>query len=53
LCCVWDSLWRVLGSEVVLCVREFGVILGNDCVLCVGEIGAGLGVCVCAVCGRV
>jgi len=41
LCCVWDSLGWVWGSEFLLCVREFGVGLGNECVLCVGEIGAG------------
>jgi len=38
---VWERLGRVLGSEFVLCVREFGVVLGNECVLCVGDIGAG------------
>jgi len=38
LCCVWDSLGRVWGSDFVLCVGAFGV---------------GLGECVCAVCGRV
>ena len=43
LCCVWEGLRRVWGSEFVLCVREFGVSLGKDYVLCVGEIGAGLG----------
>jgi len=41
LCCVWESLGRVWGSEFVLCVREIGVDLGNECVLCLGEIGAG------------
>jgi len=29
LCCVWDSLGRVWGSEVVLCVGAFGVGLGE------------------------
>jgi len=38
LCCVWDSLLWVWGSE---------------CLLCVGEFGAGLVDCVFAVCGRV
>jgi len=42
LCCVWESLGRVLGSEFVLYVREFGLGLGSEYVLCVGEIGAGL-----------
>ena len=28
-CCVWDSLERVWGSECVLCVGEFGVGLGE------------------------
>jgi len=37
-CCVWDSLVRVCGSE---------------CVLCVGQFGVGLWGCVFAVCGRV
>ena len=41
LCCVWDGLGRVWGSEFVLCVREIGVDLWNECVLCLGEIGAG------------
>jgi len=40
LCCVWDSLGRVWGSEFVLCVRGIGVDLWNECVLCVVEIGA-------------
>jgi len=26
-CCVWDSLVWVFGSECVLCVGEFGVSL--------------------------
>ena len=38
LCCVWDSVVWVWGSEYVLCV---------------GQFGAGLGERVCAVCGRV
>jgi len=38
LCCVWDSLGRVLGSEFLQCVGEFGERLGE---------------LVCAVCGRV
>jgi len=41
LCCLWDSLGRVRGSEIVLCVREFGVGLAYECALCVREIGAG------------
>jgi len=53
LCCVWESLGRVLGSDFVLYVREFGLGLGNEYVLCVGEIGAGLWEWFCAVCGRV
>ena len=28
-CCVWDSLGRVFGSEIVLRVGEFGVGLGE------------------------
>ena len=42
MCCVWERLGRVWGSEFVLCVREFGVGLGNECVPCVGEIWVGL-----------
>ena len=42
-CCVWESLGRNWGSDLVLCVRDFGVGLGNECVLCVGEFKAGLG----------
>ena len=38
LCCVWDCLLWVCGSEFVLCVGKFGV---------------GLWELVCAVCGRV
>jgi len=38
MCCVWESLVLVLGSECVLCVGEFGVCLGER---------------VCGVCGRV
>ena len=42
-CCVWERLGRVRGSECVLCVGEFGAGLGNESVMCVEEIGAGLG----------
>jgi len=42
-CCVWESLGRVLGSDFVLCVGEFGAGLGSDFVVCVGEFWAGLG----------
>jgi len=42
-CCVWERLWRVWGSEFLLFVREFGVGLGNERLLCLGEIGAVLG----------
>ena len=52
-CCVWEKLCRVWGSEFVLFVREFGVSLENECVLCVGEIGAGLAERDGAVCGTV
>jgi len=52
-CCVWEKLLRVWGSEFVPFVREFVVSLENECVLCVGEIGAGLAESVCAVFGTV
>jgi len=39
---VWESLWRVRGSECVLNVGDIGPFLGNKCVMCVGEFGAGL-----------
>jgi len=42
-CCVWERLGRVWGSEFVLFEREFGVGLGKEGVLCVGEIGARFG----------
>ena len=42
-CCVWDSLVWVCGSECVLCVGQFGVCLGGECVLCMGHFGMGLG----------
>jgi len=44
LCCVWESLWRVSGSEFVLCVGQFGVGLG-ECVFGVcGTVCGGFGV---------
>jgi len=42
-CCEWERLRRVMGSECVLNVGMIGVGLGNECVLCVGDFGAGLG----------
>ena len=42
-CCVWERLWRVRGSECVLSVGDIGAGLANEFALCVGEIGAGLG----------
>ena len=41
-CCVWDSLVWVWGSECVLCVGQFGVGLGSECVLCVEQFVVGL-----------
>jgi len=29
LCCLWESLGRVFGSEIVLCVGQYGVDLGE------------------------
>ena len=59
LCCVWDSLEWVCGSECVLCVEQFVVdswgvsvccawdslewVCGSECLLCVGQFGVGLG----------
>jgi len=59
LCCVWDSLLWVCGSECVMSVVQFGACLeivrvccvweslewvwGIDFVLCVGKFEAGLG----------
>jgi len=43
ICCVWDSLVRVWGSEYVLYVGHFGAGLGSDFVLCVGQLVVGLG----------
>ena len=59
LCCVWDSLEWVCGSESVLCVEQFGVdswgvsvccawdslewVCGSECLLCVGQFCVGLG----------
>ena len=42
-CCVWERLGRVMGSECVLSVGDIGAGLANEFALCVGEIGAGLG----------
>ena len=42
MCCVWESLGRVRGSECVLSVGDIGSCLGNKCLMCVGEFGAGL-----------
>jgi len=68
-CCVWDSLVWVCGSECVLCLGQFHVGLGgvrmgsvweslerfwgNEFVLCVGHFRVGLWDRVCAVCGTV
>jgi len=35
MCCVWERLGRVRGSECVLSVGDIGAGLGNECVLCV------------------
>ena len=42
-CCLWESLVWVWGSECVLCVGQFGVCLGSECVLFVGQFGVCLG----------
>ena len=42
LCCVWDSLVWVCGSEIVLCVGQFAVGFGSERVLFVGQFGLGL-----------
>jgi len=42
-CCEWERLRRVMGSECVLNVGMIVAGLGNECVLCVGEFAAGLG----------
>ena len=49
-CCVWDSLVWVCGSECVLCVGQFGVGLWErECALC-GTVWCGFGgVSVCCV----
>jgi len=52
-CCVWNSLVWVCGSEFVLCVGQYGLVCGSECLLCVGHFGVGLGERVCAVCGTV
>ena len=36
-CCVWDSLVWVCGSECVLCVGQFGVCLWVVSVCCVRD----------------
>ena len=42
-CCVWDRLVWVCGSESVPCVGQFGVCLvEREFVLCVGQLGVGL-----------
>ena len=41
-CCVWDSLVWVCGSECVLCVDSLVWVWGKECVLCVGHFGMGL-----------
>jgi len=43
LCCVWDSLVWIFGSEYVLCVGQSLWVCGSECVLCVRQFGAGLG----------
>jgi len=50
LCCVWDSMVLVCGSECLLCVGHFGVGLGERvCAVC-GTVWCGLvGVSVCCV----
>jgi len=40
LCCVWENLGRVLGSEFVLCVGQLLWVCGNEFVLCLVQIGA-------------
>ena len=37
MCCVWDSLVWVCGSECVLCVGQFGVGLWVESVCCVWD----------------
>ena len=41
LCCVWDRVICVRGSECVLCVGQFIAGLGSECVLLVGMFGVG------------
>ena len=43
MCCVWDSLGRVWGSKFVMCGRDWMCVWGSDIVLCVGEFGEVLG----------
>ena len=44
LCCVWESLVWVWGSEFVLCLGVFGMGSGgSEIVLSVGVFGAGFG----------
>jgi len=41
---VWERMGRVLGSDFVLCVEQFGACLEiMRVLLCVGQFGAGLG----------
>jgi len=48
-CCMWDSLVCVWGSECVLCVVQFVSIWGCDIVLCLGQLVVGFVELLCAV----
>jgi len=53
LCCVWERLVWVWGSECVLCVGQFGVGLGECVFVVCGRVSCGFGELLCSVCGRV
>ena len=50
LCFVWENLVWVPGAVKLCCLWEcLGRVLVSEFVLCVGQFGVGLGDCVCAV----
>jgi len=53
-CAVCGRVWGAFGGVSLCCVWERLVwVWGSECVLCVGQFGVGLGECVFVVCLRV